>query len=79
VLVLSTVLVLLLGFVEDRVVPGGHQCRHENPFRDRRAVDAAGSCERDVGVFDYRMVRPGVDSGGKGMDKLDTAASSVIN
>jgi hypothetical protein len=42
-------------------------------------MDAAGSRERDVGVFDYRMVGPGVDPGGKDMDKLDTAAKSVTN
>lgn len=79
VLVLSTIVVLLLRFVKDGVVPRGHQCRHEDPFRDRRAVDAAGSRDRDVGVFDYRMVCPGVDPGGKDMDKLDTAATSATN
>jgi hypothetical protein len=42
-------------------------------------VDAAGSRERDVGVFDYRMVCPSVDSGGKEVDKLDTATTSVDN
>ena len=42
-------------------------------------MDAAGSRDRDVGVFDYWMVCPGVDPGGKDMDKLDTAATSVTN
>jgi hypothetical protein len=42
-------------------------------------VDAARSRDGDAGVFDYRMICPGIDPGGKDMDKLDTAATSVTN
>jgi hypothetical protein len=42
-------------------------------------MDAAGSRERDVGVFDYRMVCQSVDSGGKEVDKLNTAETSAAN
>jgi hypothetical protein len=60
VLVLSTISVLLLRFVQDRVVLGGHQCRHEDPFRDLRAVDSTGSRERNIRVFYDPMICPSV-------------------
>jgi hypothetical protein len=59
-------------------VPGSYEGRHEDPFRNRRAVDSAGGCERDVGVFDDPMVCPGVDAGRKEMYKLDAAMASYV-
>jgi hypothetical protein len=48
--------VLLLRFVEYRVVLRGHEGRHEDPFCDGRAVDATGCRKGDVGVFDDPMI-----------------------
>jgi hypothetical protein len=61
-LVSNGVSVLLLRFVEDRVVLRGYEGRHEDPFCDWRAVDSIGSRERDVRVFDDPMVGPSVDA-----------------
>ena len=75
VLVLRTISMLFLRFVEDRVVLGGYQCRHKNPFRDGRAMDATRRRERDVGVLDDPMVGPSIDASGKEVDELHAAIS----
>jgi hypothetical protein len=78
-LVSCAVPVLLLRFIEDRVVLGGYEGRHEDPFRDRRAVDSAGRRERDFRVFDDPMVRPGVDAGREEMYKLNAANGHLMS
>jgi len=60
--------VLFLQLVGDVIVFGASQCRHQDPFCDRRPVDAARCGDVDFGVGQHGVVGEMVDARGEEVD-----------
>lgn len=54
------------------VVFAGNEGGHDDPFRDRRPMDARRRRDGDVAVFDDRVVDPAVDAGGEEVNEFET-------
>lgn len=66
----GTPLLLLLPLVGQGVLLACNQRGHDDPFRDRRAVDAGRRGDRDVAVRHDRVRRVVVHAGGEEMDQF---------
>lgn len=64
--------VLLLPLVLEGIVATSYQGRHNDPFRDRRAMDPTRRRDSDVAVFHNRVACPVIHAGREQMDQFET-------
>ncbi len=62
---------LLLPLILGGILAAGYESRHDDPFGDGGTVDSRDRRDRDLAVFQDRVIRPVVDAGREEMDQLE--------